>query len=235
MEGKKKMKPTTVAAIVIAAVGLVFAIVTAAVLAGNPELNDTIGDIRERLENAQTVNEQLRQLMRMHKHGVGGLDWTYLDDPTDTDGAFSNIRRPVERLPRELEPDLEGAEPADALPEELRGARFLALWQYGKVWDPLLLGDFQVRLPKGMRAETLEEADAVLLLHYEETGVSGYIGGWAHERNYRVYAYRPSGQVWLLYSAEVDPPSSGTSASGVLTGEAVGLEEIWAEVAPLLR
>lgn len=111
-----------------------------------PGLHDNANDIRERLWQVESVDEQLEQLELLAKKYGDALPWTQWD--TMHWEGTSIILRPAAELPEDLVPDLEGAEPTDALPEEVRGAKLLALYQHRLPRNRYLLGDFQIRLPK---------------------------------------------------------------------------------------
>ncbi len=195
-----------------------------------PGLHDNANDIRERLWQVESVDEQLEQLELLAKKYGDALPWTQWD--TMHWEGTSIILRPAAELPEDLVPDLEGAEPTDALPEEVRGAKLLALYQHRLPRNRYLLGDFQIRLPKAMRATTLQEADAVLLVVYDEAYRDDYLGAGAKNRYYNIYVCRPGGRCWLLYSETVTPPLSGT---GVLAGEPIQPEALWDHVKEIFR
>lgn len=211
-------------------------IIALIVIKFNPELNDTIGDIERRFEEAETVDEQLRQLNRIAKKYGNQISASLLAD-FDKATSIGGIKRLAEPLPEDLMPDIESAQEASTLPESLRDAKFLALYQkWSSSSDLYLMGDFQIRLPKAMRATTLEDVDAVLLLFYDEETRTDYIstgpGGGAVNRCYNIYVCERGGPCWLVYSKTVTPPVSGT---GVLRGTEVSQEALWESVKQMFR
>lgn len=219
----------------VAVLGCIIALIALKV---NPELNDTAFDMEQRFARAKTVDEQLRQLDRIARKTKGDRMWTYLSSEyIDSEYGGGIVKPLAEPLPEALTPDIDSAREADALPESLRKARFIALYQRGSHSDHrYVLGDFQIRLPKARRASKLEEVDAVLLLVYHEESRTDYIstgpGGGAVNRCYDIYACERGGQSWLLYHKTVSPPAYGT---GVLRGDEASLEELWDAVKQMFR
>ena len=216
------------AILIVCGLAILGCIVALIVIRINPELNDTWGDMERRFKEAETVDEQLRQLNRIARKyddmfGVGDHD---------NDTGISGIWRLAEPLPEDLIPDIESAQEVDALPESLRDAKFLALYQkWSSHGDLNLLGDFQGRLPKARRATKLEEVDAVLLLFYDEEPRTDYIstgpGGGAANRCYSVYIWKRGGPCWRIYRRTVSPPASGT---GMLRGDVIDADELWESI-----
>ena len=139
---EKRMKQMN-KALVILLVPLVAATAIAIfVIVRFPGLHDNANDIRERLWQVESVDKQLEQLELLAKKYGDALPWTQWD--TMHWEGTSIILRPAAELPEDLVPDLEGAEPTDALPEEVRGAKLLALYQHRLPRNRYLLGDFQM-------------------------------------------------------------------------------------------
>lgn len=132
---------------------------------------------------------------------------------------------PAEALPDNLLPDdaaFAQAIDADGLPDELRGLKFIVLYDDGGTMR--LLGDFTARLPEIMRASSLEEADGVLLLRHYMVDRTDYVGS-AFDRHYDLCAY-PIGadSITRLFHTYTIPPVMG---SGTLTGAIIEMQSLW--------
>ncbi len=168
-------------------------------------------------KSAQTPGEQLAKL-----HALSGDFGSILEDgewETDLDSLIAGD------LPEGYIPETEGAEEVDRLPESIRNGRFAVVYYRQKKW--YWLGHFYTLLPENMRAESLEEADAILYVKHYLTGRDDYIGA-ANDRHYEIYAIdRSDGSTYLLYKAVTNPPLSGT---GTLYGDEISLENIWNQI-----
>ena len=173
----------------------------------------TLETAAEELAAAVTLDEQLAKLYE--------LSVAYAD-PLEIGGWDTSLTvAPAEELPEDLLPggSMEEAELSTA---DFEGAKFISI--YDDMGDYRLLGDFQVRIPEAMRAASLEEADAVLLLTHSTTSRSDYTGP-AHNRNYYAYVYRRGANVFTTaYHVLTTPPVTGY---GPLTGERLSFSELW--------
>ena len=130
---------------------------------------------------------------------------------------------PAEALPADLCPAEETLERREAwTAQDFRGEKLICVYRDGETLR--LLGDFQARLPRDMRADSLEDATAVLYLVHDLRARSDYIGS-AYNQLYTTYVFR-RGETQAAVPAVVStsPPLAGW---GVLTGETVSLLQIW--------
>ena len=167
----------------------------------------------EAVQSAATLDEQLVRLY--------DISTTYASELEAGAWEMGLTCAPAQPLPEDLLPagEMEGADLSAA---DFEGAKFVALYVDEGTYR--LLGDFQARLPVAMRAASLEEVDAVLLLVHETRSRNDYIGS-AYDRNYDAYIYRRGSGVWArAYATRTTPPMSGY---GTLTGERLSLAELW--------
>ena len=171
----------------------------------------------EALEAASTLDEQLALLFDLSTGHAAELENDGWDLGLTCD--------PAQALTEELCPSPEARaamESAEFSPADFEGSKFIAVYQ--DLDTVRLLGDFQVRIPESMRAASLEEADAVLLLEHRMTPRSDYIGS-ASDRHYDAYVFhRGDNRLGRIYSVKTTPPLTGY---GPLSGEEISLSSLW--------
>ena len=182
--------------------------------------DETLPDAVEAVKSAATLGEQVAGLYALSVKYVADLENGRWDVDLDI--------VPAEEVPAALIPDTSGAENADALPEELKNARFIVVYdQYRTTGDldrRFIPGAIYARLPEANRAKSLEDADAVLYVKHELDKRGDYIGT-AYNRIYQLYGARlAGGTVYRLYHIVNTPPKSGM---GALAGDRMTLEDLW--------
>ena len=176
----------------------------------------------ESMQFAATVDEQLAEL--------NDLSVSYASDLENGCWDVNMTIEPADSTLGVLIPNVgENTEDSDGLPEALQNAKFIALYRYGADDVPLLLGDFQVRLPQANRAVSAAEADAILLLTERLETRNDYVGS-ASNRVYEIYAVPIGGKAIRIYEKITTPPIMG---SGSLSGEKVPLETLWRGIQPV--
>ena len=133
-----------------------------------------------------------------------------------------------------LIPDVTGAQDADSLPEELKDARFIPVYDEFSETDDLdrrfIPWAFYVRLPEANRAKSLADANAVLYVTHALDKRGDYIGT-AYNRVYQVFAARlDGGPVYRLIHTLTTPPKSGM---GALAGDRLSEEALWRRIGSL--
>lgn len=174
-------------------------------------------DVPKALQEAESLDEQIAVL----------YDVSLRDADTLENGGWDLDLNPemADILPLAFFPEsYDSAEPieGDTLPDALAGKKFIVLYDdHGRM---LVLGDFFVRIPESMRAASLEEADAVLLLRFTDHKRTDYIGA-AYDRNYDLYAWAVgSDTIYLLDHEYTTPPSYGY---GTLYGDTMSKAALW--------
>lgn len=147
----------------------------------------------------------------------------------ETGGWNVKLNAPLpEPLPDGLVPESwDGAVEADSFPDKLRGLKYLVLLDDDG--ELRLLGDYAARLTGETRAQSVAEAEAVLLVRrwYQRRG--DYIGE-AYNTYDAAYAWRVGGDtVYRLFAACAQPPYSGM---GALYGAGVSREALFQTVRP---
>ena len=175
----------------------------------------------EAVQSAATVDEQLAEMY--------DLSVTYASDLENGGWDVNMTIDPADSTLNSMIPSVEDAEDADGLPETLKDAKFIALYRYGADDNPVLLGDFQVRLPQANRAVSAAEADAILLLTERFETRNDYVGS-ASDRVYEIYAVPIGGKAIRIYEKITTPPIMG---SGPLSGEKVSMEALWRGIQPM--
>ena len=181
---------------------------------------ETLPDAAEAVKGAVTLDEQVAGLYDLSVKYGAALENGGWDVDLDID--------PAGEIPAELIPDTSGAENADALPEELKNARFLIVYDEYRTTGDLdrrfIPGAIYARLPEANRAKSLEDTDAVLYVTHELDKRGDYIGT-AYNRVYQLYGARlDGGTVYRLFHTSTTPPKSGM---GALAGDRLTLEELW--------
>ena len=184
--------------------------------------SDGLAEIAGQLRNTETVDEQLQLLSDCAAQYPGELETTGWN--------YSLTCGPADTLPKDLVFTAEALADMDheeMTTDDLTGAKIICL--YNDQGTIKLLGDFQVRIPEDMRAVSLEEADTIAYLVEDFTAAKNYIGS-AYHRYYYFYILRLEDQrcccVWYDHTS---PPAYG---KGTLTGEEIGLSEIWTHIRP---
>ena len=174
----------------------------------------------DRVKSASSLDEQLTLL-----HDLS------VTHAAEFENSGWNASLSCSKFSEEIEalvPDVSNPVEIEALPETLKGSRFIVL--FDDDGSLCLLGDFQVRLPEDECARTLNEADAVLYLKHTTPSRTDYIG-FAHDRVYTLYAAKlDDGEVFQLFSVTTTPPLSGT---GVLYGARISVEDLWRRINPI--
>lgn len=173
----------------------------------------SIDDDVQSLQTAATIDEQLGTLLDIS-----------MDHAAELEAGAWNLSLtcdPAQALPEDLLPAGE-MEEAELSVADFEGTKLVALYDDEGTYR--LLGDFQVRIPEAMRAASLEEADAVLLLVHGTQSRDDYIGA-AYNRTYDVYIYRRGARERVtVYATRTTPPVSGY---GTLSGEHLSFSELW--------
>lgn len=171
--------------------------------------------VPDALAGARTLDEQLALL------DDAALRF---GDTLEYGGWDLNLNAPLaEGLPECFLPEtFENVVSVEELPQELRGVKLLAL--YDDKGTMRLLGDAAARLPQGMCARSLSEAEGVLLLRHYLVARSDYIGS-AYNRFYELCAWKTgSREIYRLFMEETTPPLSGR---GTLSGEVIAMASLW--------
>ena len=190
-----------------------------------PVLADsTMSAEAEKIKEAAVIDDQLSLLYDLSKDHAAEFElgaW-------NTDLDFE----PAGDIPESLIPVIENAAEADMLPDEFLKAKFFVVYDRyetdGVLQERCIPGWLYVRMPEANRAASLEDADAVLYLSETYEKRSDYIGE-AYNRVYQLYAsWIESDDVYCISRTVVKPPQSGM---GILTGERLETEYLWAEMA----
>ncbi|MBQ6232420.1 MAG: leucine-rich repeat protein [Clostridia bacterium] len=133
-----------------------------------------------------------------------------------------------------LIPDVTDAQTADSLPEELKNAKFIPIYDQfqttGYIDRRTVPWAFYLRLPEANRAKSIEDADAVLYVTETFDRRGDYIGT-AYNRVYQVFAARlDGGPVYRLIHTLTTPPQSGM---GALAGQRLSQEDLWRRICNL--
>ena len=182
---------------------------------------ETLETAVEAVQSAATVDEQLAELYDLSVSYASDLENGGWDVNLTIDPADSTLNMLIAAV--------ENAEDSDGLPEALQDAKFIVLYRYGADDTPLLLGDFQARLPQANRAASTAEADAILLLTERFETRTDYVGS-ASNRVYDIYVVPIGGKAIRIYEKITTPPIMG---SGSLSGEKVSLEALWHGIQPV--
>ena len=172
------------------------------------------------VQDAATLDEQLAAL--------SGISMECAAELEASGHATDLIVKPAGELPKGLIPNVDDAEKTDGLPETLWEARFIVLFDEfetdGSFVRRTLPGSFIARLPEANRAQSLQEADAVLYIVHNYDKRGDYIGE-AYNRVYTIYAASlKDGAVYRISATGTTPPRSGF---GVLAGERLSHAELW--------
>ena len=193
---------------------------------------DVVETAAEALQQCATLDDQLAVLDAVATDEAAALD---------TPGWKESLIVPMaEELPFDLRPTEGEPERVDALPEALTGARFIVVFEdceslYGEEGpgELSLLGDLQARLPESNRAQSLNEAEAVLFVRRTLRRNSSYIGGEAYDNITTVLAFPRGGEAVMLYSGSNKPPAVGVGSR--LVAASIPMEEVWSAVRPFFQ
>ena len=195
-----------------------------------------------KLREAATIDEQMSLLYNLSIDYAAEFELGAWDTELDVE--------PAEDIPENLIPVTEHAAEADGVPDGFQDAKFLAVYDRyetdGTLIERYLPGWFYVRIPEANRAASLEDADAVFYLTETYEKRSDYVGE-AYNRVYQLYAAwidstnanaaadaadgigsADTDDVYCIKRTVITPPQSGM---GVLAGERLDAEQLWAEMA----
>ncbi len=185
----------------------------------------TLSEDANALKAAQTLDEQLEIINRVageHAEELenGGFGVSFTVDA---------LNLPEGLLPEDWEEH--GYTKPDTLPEDMREHKCIVLYQ-GDTTS--LYGSIMVRLPEGMRAASLEEAEYALVFRYDMVKSSySYIPpATSYHRDYKAYALNlKTGEAIRFWFHRNSAKSSGRMNE--LNGSTMSLQEIWTEVRTL--
>lgn len=194
-----------------------------------------------KLREAATIDEQMSLLYNLSIDYAAEFELGAWDTELDVE--------PAEDILDNLIPVIENAADADAVPDSFQDAKFLAVYDRyetdGTLIERCFPGWFYVRIPEANRAESLEDADAVFYLTETYEKRSDYVGE-AYNCVYLLYAAwidsananaagaddstssADTDDVYCIKRTVITPPQSGM---GVLAGERLNAEQLWAEMA----
>ncbi len=175
------------------------------------------------LLEAQTYPEQLALTAHWSEACAAQLE--------DMRGWDTDLNVPLAAGAPEEPPEgfFDGAVECDRLPEDMRCARWTAIYSDGG--ERYLAGNYLARLPVGLAAATVEETGCVFYIRHTRRAVE-YTTGYGYGQEYAIYAFRAdgSGDVYKLYGAYNPPPMAGIA--GQIAGDLVPDERLFEGVRP---